>query len=382
MKHSYIFMILFFGLFSAQKLKVVDSENGKPISHARVILSNQIVYTNEDGFAPVAEDVKDFEISASGYQKKKVSNFNSLIKLIPAYKKIEEIKIVSIDIRKLLKDVSKNYHKRYYNEPSLYDAIYKERRVDNNKLYFLAIAETKLWSKSNQYNYKDGIRKNYDDILQMQLNNVKYLKNITADSILVTNTNDFSHEHMGNYFLNFELNRTLNHVTSINSKYSGKIISEEGDEQLITFKIKSGAGIELKGEFKYNKADKVITYFEVHYLQTDYPPIRRKTPEGVEYDYQLGDASLIFDFYKKDGVYLPALTRLEGDKFSAFYLGKKHERRFSREIIYNTFEKSNNEGLTQKVDFSKSIWENVPVKEDKEDAILLSAEEQAFLNEK
>src|ERR1700750_926047 len=146
MKHSYIFMILFFGLFSAQKLKVVDSENGKPISHARVILNNQMVYTNEDGFAPVAEDVKDFEISASGYQKKKVSNFNSLIKLTPTYKKIEEIKIVSIDIRKLLKDVSKNYHKRYYSEPSVYDAIYKERRVDNNKLYFLVIAETKLWS--------------------------------------------------------------------------------------------------------------------------------------------------------------------------------------------------------------------------------------------
>lgn len=186
----------------------------------------------------------------------------------------------------------------------------------------------------------------------------------------------------GIIFFSFELNRTLNHVRSIGSKYSGRLIFEEGDEQLITFKIKSGAGIELKGEFKYNKTDKVITYFEVHYLQTGYPPVRRKTAEGVEYDYQLGDAALIFDFYKKDGMYLPALTRFEGDKYSAFYLGKKHERKFSREIIYNTFEKSNKEGLTQKVDFSKSIWENVPVKEQKEDAILLSSEEQVFIDKK
>jgi hypothetical protein len=382
MKHYYIFLILFFGLFSAQKIKVVDSENGKAISHARIILYNQIVYTNEDGFAPVGQEAANFEISASGYQKKKINTFSYLIKLTPAFKNIEEIKIVSVDIKKLFNDIRKNYQKRYYNEPSLYDVVFKEKRLDNNKLYFLVIAETKLWSKSNHYNYKDGIRKNYDEILQMQLNNVKYLKNIKSDTIFATGNNEFSHEYMGNYFFSFELNRTLNHINTIDSKYSGKMISEEGDEQLITFKIKSGTGIELKGELKYNKTDKVITYFEVHYLQTGYPPVRRKTIEGIEYDYQLGDASLIFDFYKKDGMYLPALTRFEGDKYSAFYLGKKHERKFSREIIYNTFQKSNKEGLTQKVDFSKSIWENVPVKEEKEDAILLSAEEQAFINEK
>ncbi|SHG39971.1 hypothetical protein SAMN05421866_0308 [Chryseobacterium oranimense] len=382
MKYSYLLMILFAGLCSAQRLKVIDSENDKAIPHARVILSNQVVYTNEDGFAPVSQDARNFEISASGYQKKIITVFNSRIKLTPAYKNVGEVKIVSVDIRKLLGDVSKNYHKRYYNEPSLYDVVYKEKKLDNNKLYFLVIAETKLWSKSNHYNYKDGIRKNYDEILQMQLNNVKYLKNVKGDSIFTTGTNEFSHEYMGNYFFNFELNRTLNHIKSDGAKYSGKMIFEEGDEQLIKFKIKSGVRIELEGEFKYNKTDKVITYFEVHYVQTGYPPVRRKTADGVEYDYQLGDASLIFDFYKKDGMYLPALTRFEGDKYSAFYLGKKHERKFSREIIYNTFEKSNKEGLSQKVDFGKNIWENVPVKEEKEDAILLSADEQAFINEK
>lgn len=381
MKQSYLFLILFFGLFSAQKVKVVDSENGKAIFHARIIINNQIVYTNEDGFAPVGQNATNFEVSAFGYQKRKVIGSNSLIKMTPVFKNIEEVKIVSVDIKKLFNDIRKNYKKRYYNEPSLYDVIFKEKRSDNDELCFLVIAETKLWSKSNHYNYKDGIHKNYDEILQMQLNNVKYLKNVKSDSIFSPGNNEFSHEYMGNYFFSFELNRTLNHINSINSKYSGKMISEEGDEQLITFKIKSGTGIELNGELKYNKGDKVITYFEVHYLQTGYPPIRRKMA-GVEYDYQLGDATLIFDFYKKDGMYLPALTRFSGDKYSAIYLGKKHERKFSREIIYNTFEKSNKEGLSQKVDFSKNIWENVPVKEEKEDAILLSAEEQAFINGK
>lgn len=382
MKYFCLFALFLFGFFSAQKLKVVDSESGKPVSQARIILQHQIVYTNEDGFAPVSSDASGFEIKASGYQKKNVSVYNSVIKLVPLYRNVGEVKIVSVDIKKLFQDVHKNYQKRYYNGPSLYDVVYKEKKSDNNQLYFLVIAEAKLWSKSNHYNYSDGRHKNYDEILQMQLNNVKYLRNIKSDTIFTTGNNEFSHEYMGNYFFNFELNRTLGHIKDSDSKYSGKMIFEEGDEQLITFKIKSGVGIEMKGEFRYNKTDKVITYFEIHYLQSGYPPIRRETAEGIGYDYQLGDASLIFDFYRKDGMYLPALTRFEADKYSAFYLGKKHERKFSREIIYNTFEKSDAQGLSQKMDFSKNIWENIPTKEDKSETILLSAEEQTFVHEK
>jgi hypothetical protein len=382
MKHAYLLLVLFFGLFPAQKLQVVDSETGSPVPNARILLNNQIIYTNEDGYAPVNAEAANFEISASGFQKEKVRTFNPVVRIKPVYKDIGEIKIVDVDIRKLFQDVSKNYHKRYYNEPSLYDVVYKEKRIDNDKLYFLVIAETKLWSKSNQYNYRDGIRRNYDEILQMQLNNVKYLKNLKSDSIFIVNTNEFSHEYMGNYFFSFELNRTLGHLKNRDTKFTGRMIFEEGDEQLITFKIKSGAGIEMKGEFRYNKTDKAITYFEIHYLQTNFPMIRRKTADGREYDYQLGDASLIFVFYKKDGMYVTALSKMKGEKYVAIYNGKRHEREFSRELIYNTFAKSDGRGLNPKVDFSKNIWENVPVKEKKQGTILLSEEEQAFLNEK
>lgn len=382
MKHSYFLLVLFFGLFSAQKLKVVDFETGSPVSNARILLSHQIVYTNEDGFAPVNPDAANFEISASGFQKEKVRAFSPVIRLKPVYKDIGEIKIVDVDIKKLFQDVSKNYQKRYYNEPSLYDVVYKEKKSDNDKLYFLVIAEAKLWSKSNHYNYRDGIRRNYDEILQMQLNNVKYMRNMKSDSIFVAGTNEFSHEYMGNYFFSFELNRTLAHIKSKGSKYSGRLIFEEGDEQLISFKIQSGAGIGIKGEFKYNGTDQTITYFEIHYYQTQYPVMKRKTADGREYDYQLGDASLTFDFYKKDGMYVPALCKLDGEKYVAVYNGKRHERKFSREIIYNTFTKSDDQGLAAKVDFGKSIWENIPVKEEKDGTILLSEEEQAFINGK
>ncbi len=380
MKSYYLLFIIFFGLLPAQKLRIVDSENGNPVSNARVLLTGQIVYTNEDGFAPVDQNAADFSISASGFQSVRVRKFQPQIFLKRTYKNIDEVKLASVDIRSIFEDVNKHYKKRYYNEPSLYNVVYKEKRSDNNKLYFLAIAETKLWSRGNYYNYKDGFHKDYDKILQMQLNNVKYLKNVKSDSVFTAGASEFSHEYMGNYFFNFELNRVLFHIKDKGSKSSGWMYFEEGDEQLVSFKIRSGKGIEMEGEFRYNKADKVITYFEIHYLQDHYPMMKRKTAEGEEYDYQLGNAVLVFDFYKNNGVYVPALSRLEGNKYVAYYKGVKHERKISRELIYNTFKESDDKGLSPKVDFRKNIWDNIPIRENKNNTILLSDDEQAFVN--
>ncbi|WP_123868138.1 peptidase associated/transthyretin-like domain-containing protein [Chryseobacterium lactis] len=354
----------------------MDSENGNPIFNARILLMNKIVYTNEDGWAPLDQNAINFKVSASGFQQSKIDEFHSAVKLKRIYKSIDEVKLTKVNISDIFEDVSKNYRKRYYAEPSLYDVIYKEKRSDNNKLYFLVIAETKLWSKSNYYNHN----KSYDKNLQMQLNTLKYLKNKKSDSIFTAGTKEFSDESMGNYFFNFELERVLSHVRNKESKNSGWMIFEEGNEQLVTFTIKSGLGIEMEGEFKYNKVDKVITYFEVHYLQDQYPLMKRKTGEGEEYDYQLGNAILVFDFYKNGEVYVPALSRLEGNKYIAYYKGVKHERKISRELIYNTFKKSDEKGLNPKVDFTKNIWDNIPVNESKNTTILLSAEEQTFIN--
>lgn len=375
-KHSYLLFILVFNFFSAQKLQVVDSENGNPISNARILLHNQIVYTNEEGFAPVEQNSANFEVSASGFQKTTIHEFYSPVKLKRGYKKIDEVKLVRVDLKKIIEDVADNYKKRYYHEPSLYDVTYKEKRIDNNQIHFLVIAETKLWSKTNFYNHN----KSFDNNLQMQLNNVKYFKDLKSDSIFVKGIKSFSDEYMGNYFFNFELSRVLAHIKNKESKYSGWIFFEQGDEQLITFNIKSGLGIEMEGEMKYNKADKVITYFEIHYLQDQYPMIKKRTGEGEEFDYQLGNAILVFDFYKNGDVYVPAMSRIEGNKYIAYYKGVKHERKMSRELIYNTFKKSEEKGLTPRVDFDKNIWDNTSVKENKNNTILLTAEEQAFVN--
>ncbi len=76
------------------------------------------------------------------------------------------------------------------------------------------------------------------------------------------------------------------------------------------------------------------------------------------------------------------MTRLEGDKFTSYYKGETHVRKFSREMVYNTFTPSDKKGLDPKVDFKISIWNNGAVKENKVNTTLLSEEEKAFVNGK
>ncbi|MEG2077579.1 hypothetical protein SAMN05421796_103218 [Chryseobacterium piscicola] len=373
-------LILFSVSIQAQKLQVLDAENGKPLFNARIIIQDQILYTNDDGFAPVESTAANIEVSAVGYNKVNLALYKSTIKLKPSVRELDEVKIRSVDLKSLFEDLHQNYNKRYYDKPSVYDITYKSKSFNNDQLFFMVITEAKLWTKSNSYNYKDGIRKKYDDILQIQLNNVKYKKEAKSDALFNAKTNDFNHADMGDYFFSFEVSRILGNMKLKESKSSGKILAEDGDEQLIKVKVKSENGIIIEGEFKYNKADKAITFFSMNYQQAGYKPYNRTNTDGKEFQYQLGDVLVTYEFYKKNGTYLPSMKRKEGSKFYVIYEDKKDERKAVTEIIYNTFRESTKKGLENRVDFSKSIWENILVKDDKENTILLSKEEQEFVD--
>lgn len=376
-----LILSLFFSISAyAQKIQILDAETHQPISGARIVLADQLVYSNEDGYAPLDKQAKDFVVSAAGYKTLKAGSYQEAISLKPAVIDIEEVKIVDVDLRKLFEDIQRNYHKKYYDKPSLYDVTYKTKSFSNGKLYFLVIADAKIWSKSNAYNFREGLRKNYDDILQMQLNNVKYLKN-NSKTVFNGKSNEFSHAEMGDYFFSFEVYRLLMTINTKNTKFSGRLLSDDGEEQLISIRIKTDNGINIEGEMHYNKADKVITYFEALHQQTGYAPYKKTNTEGKQYEFQLGDVQLIYDFYKKDGKYLPALKKTIADKFIIRYDGAEEERKSTTETIYHTFSPSDKKGIEPRIDFTKNIWENIQVKENKESGMLLSREEQAFLNE-
>lgn len=382
MKHFYLLFVLCSTFITAQQLKVVSAEDGMAIPNARIILKDKLVYTNEDGFAAVDSHSEDFEVSASGFKNEKIKNFNAVIKLQPAFKEIEEVKMISIDIKKLFMDLFKNYQKRYYAEPSVYDVVMKNKSFDNDKLYFMAVSEARLWSKTNSYNFKDGFHKRYDDIIQLQLNNVKYLKKNSADSVFYAKTNEVNHDYIGSYFFNHEVDRVLQFMRTSGVKFSGTMVGEEEGEQLINFKVTTSYGVTLNGNFKYNAADKVITSYQITYNQEDLAAEKRISADGREYTAKGGIATYTYEFYKKDGLYIPTVSRVESDKFTFFYKEETHVKKFVREVVYNTFAKSDEKGLEPKVDFKRNIWQNVPTKDDKESTVLLSQEEQAFINQK
>ena len=59
-----------------------------------------------------------------------------------------------------------------------------------------------------------------------------------------------------------------------------------------------------------------------------------------------------------------------------------HKIHFDREIVFQKHNSTQTNGLTNKIDLSKLIWKNVPTNQSKESKVLLSQEEEKFLNEK
>lgn len=378
------FLFIFRFNFSQElmKIKIVDSEDGKPITNARIILLNGIFYSNDEGSALVPPTSNNIEISAYNYKTKSLKEISNLIELEPVYKNIEEVVISNIDIKKLFSEVLKNYKKKYYNEASVYDIIYKQKNIDDDELSFLLISKGKMWTVSNMYNYKSAFKREYDDFIQLELNDVKYFKNsISENEICKGQSLNQSLDFVGNLFFNYELNRVNDYFNINKAKYSGKIISQSGNEQNIIFKIDSPT-INVSGSIVYDKKEKVILHYQLDYDQTNYPSYKRKSKDGLEYDFKVGNGTIYFDFYKRDNKYLPSIAGTKGFSYCTIN-NLKHKNSFSREIIFNKFLESNVLELTNKVDLNKRIWSNLNYSVKKDDStILLSETEKEFINEK
>lgn len=288
------FPILFFG---QQKVQILDSETSKPIPNARIISNNQVYYPNDEGFILLAENTGDLSISAFGYINQNIK-YAPIIKLQPKYQDIDEVKITSVDVTKILKLVSKNYNNVYYDKPQLYDITISQRSFENNNMKLLMIADGKFWSRDGQYNAKEAFNNKYNNFLQVEIDHLRYLKSEKTENPVKVKKQDTSQDYTGDMFFSYELFRTLRLATGKNVKTSGKLLAENGDEQDISFMIKTDRNMVYKGFILYNKRDKAITHFELDFNQSSSEPYKLKDENGLDYQRQLGDGLIIFDFYK------------------------------------------------------------------------------------
>lgn len=97
-----LFFILSLSIFSQNRIKILDSENQKPIPYAKLILKDKSYYKNteENGEAVLEKDEEISEIQSFGYEKLKVEKFQQTYSLKPQFNEIEAIEITKPNFQK------------------------------------------------------------------------------------------------------------------------------------------------------------------------------------------------------------------------------------------------------------------------------------------
>lgn len=367
-------------LFSQEKLQILDSETSKPIPTARIISGQNVYYPNEEGFIQLPANTSNLAISAFGYITQN-AKYSPVIRLRPKYQDIDEVKITSIDVTKILKKVSKAYEDVYYSKPQLYDITFSKRSFENNNMKLLMIADGKFWSRDGMYNAKEAYNNKYNNFLQIDIEHLRFLKSENFENPIKTKKQDMSHDNIGDLFFSYEIFRTLRLATNKHVKTSGKLLSESGDEQDISFIVKTDTNMVYKGFILYNKKDNAIMHFELDFNQSSSKPYQLKDENGLDYQRQLGDGTLIFDFYKNGEKYVPSKISVLGYGFKTIVGDKTYEYRSAQDIIFKNFTETDKTGLPNPIEINKAFWTKLKISDDKGET-LLTKEERDFINEK
>ena len=115
---------------------VQDAVDGKPIIHARILVDNEIFYTNDDGKVPLPENAVNIEVFAGNYDKVILKSFSALVKLKPRIRSIKEVQI-----------------RNYNNIASLIKSVYKsmESFIIPNLLFITLYTNKKYKKRGNKY---------------------------------------------------------------------------------------------------------------------------------------------------------------------------------------------------------------------------------------
>lgn len=384
MKKLLLLSVFFsYALFSQtlKKVKIADAETGAAIPNARIILANQIFYSNDDGLISLPKEAKQFEVSVAGYETLKSAKQQSTIKLKPLYNDIDEIKIVSIDIKKIFKEVSKNYADKYYDKPAVYDITFRQKSFENNQMKLLIVADGQYWTRDGSFNSKEAFHKKFDNFVQMQIDNLRYLKSEKRDFDIKVKPQKGYNEFIGNLFFNYELHRIISLSNQRKAVTSARVLYEDENHQEISFKVKTDVDLIYIGTVIYNKLDRVITHYQMIFEQKNHEPREYRDETGEIYKFQYPDGIFTFDFYKNGEKYVPSRTSInyEGSKYMQG--DRSFEYQSSREIIYKKFKPSDANGLKNPVEINEPFWGNMKVSDDK-GFVDLSQEEQNFINDK
>jgi hypothetical protein len=376
---SFLFSIFF---YSQQKISIIDSETKRPIPQVRIEFNQDIFYTNDDGIVILPSEAKVVNIFAPEYNPQNNTLLKDKIELSLKFKNIDEVLIRPVDAKKIIESVLKDYDKNYETKTSIYRGTYKSRSKIDNQLNRLLIIDMDVWSLRNKYDYKS---KRTDDFLQINLRNKKYDKNKKGDKNYIFNSKSYaSNDNITSFLERIFLYNQLYVMdfTTKNFKIIGNIINETGDIQTISFKtqnINYKGLLFFEGVFEYNKKENTIDYLKVNQHQEN--EIEKFTNYfDQEISANTDVFTVAYEMYKKNGKYIPSKVTMNFN--INLELEKKiHPATISDEFVFSSQNFANKKGLPQKIDLSKGLNGNIIDNTIKDNAALLSTEEQAFVDE-
>lgn len=376
---AFVFLFLFFLGISQQKIKVLDKETKKPINNAKVVIGDLVTYTNDDGLLEISLDKianTPILVSAPFYEDSSIKNNDSEIYLQPKYKEIEEVIIKNFNLYDIISKISDNYGTYYNADNSLYNAQFKDKLFINDKINSLSISDIKIWAIDNQFDFRYS---NLDKFLQVALDKVRYYKVDNSEINFKKFTNEKAIKSFNTrIFLNGELILLKKALKGISIK--SDVIYEDDEIRKISFQSDGSIqeGISFKGIIQMNKADQAITYMEVEQIQNN--STKKYKSDDDKFKLNTNSVIVTYDFYKRDGKYIPSrYTCVQKGIFEQKGAEKNFYR--TREIVFSSQKASSQNGLNNKIDISKDIISYIPDTKAKDNKLLLSTEEQKFINE-
>ncbi len=377
----YIFLLLLVvSLFPAQQqtIKIIDNETNKHIPKARIIAHGEAFYTNDDGLALLPETIGSYEVSAPGFQRQQVQGKKEVIRLQPAYSEIEAIQITPIDFRSELEYIGKNYKKLYFSKPAVYDIVFKEKNIEDSLIYLLVVAEGELWTKSNTYNRKVGVHF-IDKSLQLGFKKFNYLQFNVSKKETVEKSVPSSRSRWAQLLFYHELQNLISFINLKDTQFTTRLLSQDEEVQHIGFRAVSKRNVILQGTFTYHRKDRVITHYQIEYDQASIPAYTFTDADETEHTVKRGNGNTVYEFYKKDGAYYPTFAAWQADA-AITTDDRTHQYILMREVIFKKARETRKPVLENKADLNFSLWNNVASAAQSSDDILLSEEEQIFIN--
>jgi hypothetical protein len=380
-KFFFLFFFISSFLFSQSKIRIVDSETKQPVSDARVSYNDELSYTNDDGFVMIPDHVKNIEISAPQYSRG-IYIAKSTVELKPIYNQIDEVIIRTIDAKKIIASVLKNYTENYETKTSIFNGTFKTKSEIDNKINRILVIDMDLWALNNKYDYKKEI----NQFMQVNLRNKKYDKNRRNDKAYIFNKKSGNREqkYIKNFLQQFFLYNQLYSMDywTKGLKINGNVINEIGDIQTIKFKSEKTNTPDLlyyEGIMQYDKKTNAIIYLKCSQIQ------KNATEKYTNYfDQEIvintNLYTVTYDMYKKNEKYIPAKITME-NLSEATLENKTYPVTGYTEFVFRKHNFSNKNGLSEKIDLEKSFGDGVINNEIKDTKTLLSAEEQKFVDE-